>query len=102
MSDDGRGHKRATDDIILEMHGMLKTFIERLDNHIATDSAHHMEEKHALIGFDARLVPVEQFRERCTFAGKIVAGVVVAVPTITAAAVGIWEFLKRARTWVNP
>lgn len=102
MSDEGKSHRRATDEIILEMHGMLKTFIERLDNHITSDAAHHMEEKTALLGFDSRLVPVEKFQERCTFAGKIVAGIVVAVPTITAAAIGVWEFFKRARTWVNP
>lgn len=91
--------RRSTDAIIRDMHGMLMTLAERMNNHLSWDEAHHKEEKIALLGFDERLKPVEDFqkvfRDRCLSAGRVVGFLLIVMPTLASIAGGLFWFAKR-------
>ena len=81
-----RLERRATDEIIREMHGLMlqsvadiATIKAKVEAHESWDTAQHMEDKHAIASFHQRLIPIETFRDRCSFAGNVVGVILIYV-----------------------
>jgi hypothetical protein len=86
MNDDDR--RRATDPLIVEMHGMLTALVQKMDDHIREDEKAHAK----LDDLDRRFDPVESFHGSMKTAGKVAA--VVGTPALLGVGAGLWAWLK--------
>lgn len=84
--------RRAVDPLIVEMHGMLKTVVQKLDDHIEVDEqAHQRLEK-----VDERLRPVEDLLRTAKSIAKPLA--LIGTPIFLGIGAAVWAWFKGVLT----
>ena len=64
--------RRSTDPLIIEIHGMMKAVVERVDNHITWDKEAHASDRDAVRSVEERVRPLESFKARATAYSAII------------------------------
>ena len=84
--------RRASDPIILEMHGMLCTLTETMKNHVKVDEDFHAEQTAITKDHEVRLKPIEGFHDTAKTLSKW--GALIAAPSVTGIGYGLWLWIK--------
>lgn len=84
--------RRASDGIILEMHGMLTTLVERLDGHMKWEEKEHDGLNVKIATLEERMAPLEETRKSLQAAWKALATVLGSV--LVGAGLSVWFWIK--------
>jgi hypothetical protein len=90
MSDEH--HRRASDDLILQMHGMLCTLTARTQDHMAWEEKEHERINKKMEDIEARMKPLEE--TRADLKKVWVAFWALLAATIFAAGTTFWYWLR--------
>lgn len=98
MSEDR--NRRASDGLIIEMHGTLQRLDQRMDDtHRWFKEAHELQATQ-LKDHDERLKPLEKFHDRAKFLKWPALGV--AAPTLAGAGALVWDKIRHMFGAQNP
>jgi hypothetical protein len=89
MHDDNR---RASDSLIIEMHGTLQRLDQRMDDTLRWVRESHDVQAGQIKDHETRLKPIEQFHETAKFLKWPALGVL--APTLTGIGVLIWDKMR--------
>lgn len=86
MNDWNGGDRRSVDPLIVEIHGMVKALVQRVEDHISIDEKEYIKLKEA----ENRIVTLERTDNFVKTSGKIAAVVLTSGTAFTA----FWVWIK--------
>ena len=88
-------NRRATDPLLIEVHGMLTALNEKMTNHIEKDDGYYLRTEILEKGIE----PLKNFHEGIKTARNI--GLIIGTPILLGIGTGFWFLIKKFFTLVS-